>query len=119
MVSKCIVLTAIAASLLLIPGFWSGPWFLGYIARILSQLGIAISFVSSETVYKFSALVGALLATCAPTATVMLWVFSRKRSGWPRAYGFFLFLLPMVASAAIGIGLGLLSLKGHLESVEY
>jgi len=64
MVARYVVLTAIAASLLLMLGFWSGPWFLKYIARILSQLGIAISFVSWETAYKFSALIGVLLAAC-------------------------------------------------------
>ena len=119
MFTKYVILTVITAFLLLMLGFWSGPWVLVYIVHILNQLGLCICFVEAETTYEFSALVGALLATCAPTATVMLWAFSRKQSGWPRAYGFFLFLLPTVISAAAGIGFGLLSLKGHLGSVEY
>jgi hypothetical protein len=119
MVTRYAILTVLTASLPLILGFWSEPRLLVFTIVILDHLfGITISSVGTKTICKFSALIGSLLAICAPTAIVMLGIFSRKRSGWPRVYGFFLFLLLAMADAAIGIELGLLFIKNHLKSSD-
>ncbi len=108
MMTKYIIITAITTLLLLVLGLWSVPLLLGQITDSVIQSPVAT--LTSEENVNFYWSGGLVPAACAPAAMAMLWAYSRKRSGWPRVYGFFLWLVVAIASVAAGIVIRLLSI---------
>lgn len=108
-----IVVTVVTAFLLFVLGLWSFHTLLLQFAESITETSLI--GLNPGASFKLASADALLLAACAPAAAVMLWAYSRKRAGWPRIYGFFLYLLVAIASVAAGISLRLFVIANRLR----
>lgn len=113
MKANYIVVAVITAFLLFVLGFWHFHTLLLQLTQGVIETSLVVLNPSESL--KLASVDALLLAACAPAAAVMLWAHSQKRQGWPRIYGFFLYLLVAIASVAVGISLRLFVIASQLR----
>ena len=109
------VITLVTMFILLVFGFWLGPSVTVRATKAIIENQLVL--LRPEEAVSSALAGGILLAFCAPAAMAMLWAYSRKRSGWPRTYGFFVCLLVGLTSAVGGVGLRMLLIGRLLKSL--